>query len=63
MMVPTPSVAITELTFILVTMKPLIEADNRAERYHDEDGNGNRQLVVDDESGHENAVQAGGKAD
>ena len=63
MIVPTPSVAITELTLSLVTMRPLTSPISAPSAEHDEDRDRDRQLVMDDEAGDQHAVQAGGKAD
>ena len=60
---PTPSVAMTEFTFTLVTIRPLTSADEGAGREHDQDRHGDRQLVVDDEAGDQDAVQTGREAD
>ena len=37
------------------------DADQRAERQHDEDGDRDRQLVLHDQAGDQHAMQAGGK--
>ena len=63
MMVPTPSVAITELTLQLGDDEAVDDADQRAEREHDQDRERDGQLVVHDEAGHQHAVQARGVAD
>ena len=43
--------------------EPVDDADQRAERQHDQDRDGDRQLVLDDQPGDQHAVQAGGIAD
>ena len=62
MIVPTPSVAITEFTLSFVTINPLTTPTSAPSAEHDGDSEADGQLVVHDESGHQHAMQARGIA-
>ena len=63
MIVPMPSVAITELTRALVTIRPLIRPISAPTAEDHEDGDRDRQAGVDDQAGDQHALHAGGEAD
>ena len=63
-MVPTPSVAITELTRTLVTISPLTRPISAPSGEHDQDrDSGIGSLFGDDEAGDQDAMQARRKTD